>query len=153
MAELQFISMAGGLLRPFDDDVAETVKKWGTGNLINGKFSRPRNYVFLQKFFLMLGVGYDAYDPETIEYKGKPVQKSKERFRADVIIEAGYWHPVMDIRGNVRPEPDSISFAGMDEDEFSVFYNKAQEVLLNRVLRNYTKEDLDNVVAQLMNFL
>jgi hypothetical protein len=153
MADLEFITMAGGLLRPADEDVAEKVKKWGAGNLVMVNARRPRNYKLLQKFFVMLRVGFEAQEEVEREYKGKPIQKSKERFRSDVIISAGYWHPVVDIQGNIRPEADSISFGSMEEDEFGVLYNKCQEVLLKEVLENYTQADLDSVVDEMMRFL
>ena len=156
MAELNFITMAGGLLRPADEDVAETVRKWGVGNLIIGKFRRPRNYKFLQKFYVMLDVGYDAWEPPSeVEFHGKTynVEKNKERFRKDCIISAGYYETVVNFRGDVRAEAKSISYGSMGEDEFGVLYNKVQNVILQNVLKNYTKEDYDNVVTQMMNFI
>ena len=153
MSDMEFITMPGGLLRPADDDVAEKVRKWGNNNLVLVNARRPRNYKLLQKFMVMIRVGFDAQEEVDREYKGRPIRKSKERFRSDVIISAGYWHPVVDIQGNIRPEADSISYSSMEEEEFGVLYNKCQEVLLREVLQNYTKGDLDNVVNEMMAFL
>lgn len=156
MAELEFYTMAGGLLRPANDDVAATMHKWGVNKLVIGKFRRPRNSQFHRKFFAMLDVGFDAWEPpDEVEFHGKKynVEKNRERFRKDLIIAAGYYDTVVNFRGDVRAEAKSISFASMDEDEFGELYNAVQNVLLKNILKNYTEDDLDIVVEQMMGFL
>ena len=130
-----------------------TTWRWGNGTFIKGEFVRPRNYQFLKKFFALLDVGYENWELEDQEWKGKPVIKNRERFRHDCIIMAGYFHMVFDINGESRAEADSISFANMGEDEFGELYVKVCDVLLQKVLKNYTQADLDQQVERVMNFL
>lgn len=153
MADLEFITMAAGLLRPANDDVAETVHKWGANNLIIGTFRRPRNYKFHKKLFSLLDVAYDAWEPPKLEFRGMPVQKNRDRFRKDCIIAAGYFEPVANLKGEVRAEAKSISFSAMDEDTFNELYNAVHKVVLEKVMRNYTAADLDEMVDRLMGFI
>jgi hypothetical protein len=41
----------------------------------------------------------------------------------------------------------------MDEDEFTQVYSKVADVLLQKVLRNYTRGDLDRVVNEILGFV
>lgn len=132
-----------------DSDALARVK---LGATVRAEVVQPRNIHFHRKFFAMLNVGFDAFEPPEQEYNGLPVQKSFERFRKDCIIAAGYFEPVANLKGDVRAEAKSISFAKMDELEFERLYSGVANVLLQRVLRNYTREDLDRVVEEILRF-
>jgi len=150
--EVDFVKTPTGIIPmgPLDEEI---IKKWGNGEVVHAKVSRPRNSKFLRKFFAMLQVGYDAWEPTEAEYNGMPAQKNPERFRKDVTIAAGFYDVVINLKGEVKAEAKSISFANMDEDEFAEVYNRVADVLLQRVLKTYTRDDLDNVVNELMGFL
>lgn len=130
----------------------ETLTRVRLGATVRADIVQPRNVQFHRKFFAMLKVGFDAWEPPEQEHKGLPVQKNFERFRKDCIIAAGYYEPVANLRGEVRAEPKSIAFAKMDETEFEQLYSAVADVLLQRVLRNYTREDLDRVVEEILRF-
>jgi hypothetical protein len=56
---------------------------------------------------------------------------------------------------NLRSESNeakSISFGLMDEVEFEQLYNATVDVVLRRILTNYSKQDLENVINQLLAF-
>jgi hypothetical protein len=59
----------------------------------------------------------------------------------------------VNLKGETRLTAKSISFANMDEDEFSDLYNAACNVILQRILTNYTRDDLDAVIDRLMGFI
>ena len=122
-----------------------------SGDVIKVKFSRPRNPLFHRKYFAMLNVGFEAFEPDA-EHKGIQVQKNFERFRKDVIIASGFYEPVANINGDVRAEAKSISFGNMAEEEFNTLYNASCNVLLQKVLKNYTRADLDEIVETLVRF-
>lgn len=144
--------LPGGLFRPESDEDLEAMRTIGVGDVISVEFKRPRNYKFHKKFFAMLQVGFDAWEPEEREYKGLPVQKEFNRFRQDVIIAAGFYDVVVNIQGEVRAVAKSISFGAMSEEEFGKLYNAVANVLLQKVLQNYTEADLESVVQDLMGF-
>lgn len=152
MSEALLRKIQGGALIPADDESAAALTRVKAGDLVRVKWARPRNAKFMRKFFAMLNLGFDAWEPPAQEYRGLPVQKNFERFRKDVVIAAGFYDAVANLKGEVRAEAKSISFANMEEDEFEKVYSAVANVLLQKVLRNYTRSDLDRVVEELMRF-
>ncbi len=152
MAEAMMLKTQQGFV-PHDDESRDLISKVKLGNVVRVKFTQPRNVKFHRKLFALLDVGFEAFEPEEQEFRGLPVQKNRERFRKDCIIAAGYYEPVVNLKGEVRAEAKSISFARMDEDEFSALYSAIVDVLLQRVLRNYTREDVDRVVEEIVGFV
>lgn len=153
MTELVLMKAPGGMLLPCDDEAKETIEQWPMGQGVRAKVTRARNLPFHRKFFAMLGLGFEAWEPPDREHRGTPAMKNRERFRKDVLIMAGFYETVVNLRGEVRAEAKSISFANMDEDEFNQVYNRVADVILQKVLRNYTRADLDIVVNQLLGFV
>lgn len=137
---------------PADEAEAEKVVRFKNGGVVRAKFTQFRNYEFHKKFFAMLKVGFDAWEPPELEHKGLPVQKNFDRFRKDCTIAAGFYDPVANLRGEVRAEARSISFASMTQEDFEKVYSAVVDVLLERVLTKYTRADLDRVVEELMAF-
>lgn len=150
--ELILEKQQGGFLKASNDEDAARILKLPIGTGIRAKISRMRNYEYHKKFFAMLQVGFEAFEPAIKEHKGFPVQKHFERFRKDCIIAAGYYDVVANLKGEVRAEAKSISFGSMKQDQFEKLYTAVCNVLLQRVLRNYTRSDLDEVVEKLINF-
>lgn len=151
MDDIYLIKGHGNVLYPDNDDAAESISKLKLGSPVKVKWSKPRNYRFLKKFFCMLDVGFEAWEP-TEEYKGRVVKKDREIFRENVIITAGFKYLVVDINGNVRWRAESISFANMDDERFEKVYSQVANVILEKILHNYTRADLDNVVEKLLGF-
>lgn len=151
--EMLLIKTPQGGFVPADDCTTKALKRFKVGAVTRAKFSAMRNPGFHRKFFAMLDIGFDAWEPPEAEHRGLPVQKNRERFRKDCIIAAGFYDPVANINGDVRAEAKSISFARMDDAEFESVYSAVANVLLQRVLRNYTREDLDRVVDQILGFV
>lgn len=116
----------------------------------------PRNPKFHRKFFALLNVGFDAWEPprKRRTYKGMPVQKNFEQFREDVTIAAGFYDQTFDLSGRLRLKAKSIRFSGMDDAEFERVYSAVADVLLAGVLVRYAgREELDSVVDQIMGFV
>ena len=113
--ELVLMKAPGGTLIPADESARETVAHWKIGQGVRAKVSRMRNLPFHRKFFAMLNLGFDAWEPEPVEVNGIPAVKNFERFRKDVLIQAGFYDLTVNIRGEARAEAKSISFASMDD--------------------------------------
>lgn len=150
--ELTVIKLPTGALIPADGESADALTKVKSGKILRLKGSQPRNYKFHKRFFALLQVGFDAWEPPEQEYRGLPVQKCLDRFRKDLIVAAGYFDPVVNLKGEVRAEARSMSFGSMDQEEFEALYSAVCDVLLQRVMRNYTRDDLDQVVDQIIGF-
>lgn len=152
MTELVLMKGVGGALLPADEQAKAVIEGWKLGQGVRAEVKRARNIDFHRKFFAMLNVAFEAWEP-AVEWKGEIVAKNFERFRKDLLILAGYADPVVNIRGEVRMEARSISFASMDEDEFERVYSAVADVILQRILTRYTRDDLDRVVNEILGFL
>ena len=122
-----------------------------SGEVIKVEFSKPRNTDFHRKYFALLNIGFDAFEPKT-RHKGATVDKNFNLFRKDVIIQAGFYTVTVNLNGELRLIAESISFASMGEAKFNNLYNKSVNVILQKVLTNYTRADLDEVVEQVLRF-
>lgn len=122
------------------------------GEVVSAEIKRPRNYQFHKKYFALMDYAFGVWEPELLEYKGQEVGKSKDRFREDITILAGYYTLTENIKGEVRAEAKSISFGNMGDDEFACLYSKTIDVILKHVLKNYTREDVDKVVENIIGF-
>ena len=116
----------------------------------------PRNGKFHRRFFAMLNVGFDAWEParKRKTYKGLAMVKNFDQFREDVIIAAGFYDQTFDLRGRMVLRAQSMSFANMDDAGFEALYSAVATVLLADVLKTYAgRDELDRVVDRMLGFL
>ncbi len=150
--QIILIKHANGALVPASDIEAEKLKKIKAGKAVTVKLTQKRNYGYHKKFMAMMKIGFDAFEPAITEYKGIPVQKNFDRFRKDITIAAGHYDFEICINGKAKAIAHSISFARMDQETFEKLYNNCCNALLQLVLHNYTRPDLDDVVEQMVRF-
>ena len=122
------------------------------GEIVSAEIKRPRNYLFHKKYFALINYAFGVWEPALLEFKGRQVGKSLNQFRKDITILAGYYTLTENIKGEVRAEADSISFGKMGDDEFASLYSKTIDALLKHVFKNYTREDVDKVVDNIIGF-
>ena len=146
-----------------DDDRRAWQRFWSRlfklepGEIVRCEVTIPRNAVFHRKFFAMLSVSFDAWEPDAgrvrRRWKGHTIAKNLEQFRRDVTILAGYYDVHYALDGSLQPSAKSISFANMDDVEFERVYSAVANVILQRVLTRYTRADLDEHVDRLLSFV
>lgn len=159
---ITLVKLPDGKLQGFSDDDKNAYKRFKSrlNNLEAGELCTidakvPRNSKFHRKFFAMLNLGFESWEParQHKSYKGKPVQKNFERFRSDVLILAGFYEQTFGLDGRMKLEAKSISFANMDDAEFERVYNAVLDVLLADVLKTYAgREEVNNVVENMLRF-
>jgi len=174
MAELSFIKTNAGLV-PHTEHDKDIYDKWRLGAIIAGSFKQIRNPKFLRKFFALLNLTFDYYEPSSgvltedekriatkifmtldnynnnngffIDYGREfmraesqerratiqTIEKAFEPFRKWLTIEAGYYDEIA-VPGGIIKEARSISFASMDEIEFSQLYKAVFNVCWHFVL-------------------
>lgn len=153
MPDIVLMKVPGGALVPHDEAAAAFIQKMKLGELAHSDFKRVRNYKFHKKYFALVSFAFDQWEPQGgLTYLGVPVMKTMGRFRKDVAILAGFFETTVNLKGEVRLEAKSISFAQMDEVEFEALYSNTINVILTRILTGYTRADLDKVVDQLLRF-
>lgn len=156
MADITLIKSAGGQLVPFADEDADVLKKIKTGSAVRCSITQMRNPRFHRLYFALLKFLFDIWSeslpPQT--YKGEVVQPSFDRFRRDIIILTGRYTAHYNIRGEVRLEADSISFAKMSQEEFERLFSETIDIGLRKVLNrpDLTEERVRHLVDQLMRY-
>jgi len=98
------------------------------------EWSKPRNLKFHKKFFALLNMVYENQE----QYN------NIEHLRKDLTISAGYYDLRFNIEGVEVQEAKSISFAKMDDVEFSEFYNRIVDVVV-KWLGIDKQEIIDNI--------
>lgn len=158
MNDLMFIKGAAGLV-PADDPTRDWYGKKKLGSTIQVDATEMRNGAFFRKWWSLVKLGYDYWsdDAATIEFKGERVQPDFDRFRKDVTISAGFYYPVVNLKGEVRIEPESLKWAQMDETRFSQLYDATIQVLLQRVFngtvcKTMSEEELRSIANQIVEY-
>lgn len=112
----------------------EQLKKVPVNEPIEFEYKKVRNYKFHKKFFALLNMIYENQD----------VYNNIEHLRKDLTISAGFYDLRYNFEGVEIQEPKSISFAKMDDIEFSEFYSKIIDVVVKWLGIN--KQDIiDNI--------
>jgi hypothetical protein len=153
MKELVLTKAPGGALIPADPQAAEYIAKLKLGAAVRAQVKQQRNPRFHRKYFALLNLAFDTWEPTEATYKGQRVGKNFDQFRNDVIVLAGFYEMAVNLKGETRLTAKSISFANMDKSEFDDLYNATCNVILQRILTNYSRDDLDAVIDRLMGFL
>lgn len=134
--KITLIKTLSGTFKPACNFDYELAKKIKPNEPIIYTFSRPRNYKFHKKFFALIN----------LVYENQEVYNNREHMRKDLTVCAGFYDLRHDLNGLEIQEPKSISFASMDEIEFSEFYNR----IIDEVVKwlKFDKEELINEIEQ-----
>jgi hypothetical protein len=102
----------GSFIAAMESD-KEIVDQLKIGQTYRFKVSKPRNYKFLQKFFVLCKIAFDNQE----QYN------NFDQFRNDLTIESGFYEMRTNyFTGELMPVAKSISFAKMSEFEFKQFF-------------------------------
>lgn len=142
MTTLYLRKTMGGLVPDTDEDF-EASKRFKLGQVVKAEITNPRNLAFFRKWFALVKVGFNLWDETGIraEWKGEEIRPDFDRFRKDVTILAGFGRPVVNLKGEIRYEADSISFGKMDEDAFEKLYNATLTTIVQKVMRGKVSEE------------
>lgn len=150
--EIVLAKAANGCLVPVDQQGIEAVAKLKLGQGVKVTMTRHNNVAFHRKIFALANLAYEAWEPVEKEHKGVPITKNFDQFREDLTILAGFYETRVRINGDIRYIAKSWSFASMPDEEKDRLFNAIINVILKHVLTNYTRDDLDNIVEQVLRF-
>lgn len=141
-------------LAPYDAAAADFIAKLKVGQPVYSEITRARNARFHRKVMSLFRLAFDHWDTEPQTYRGQEVERSFDRFRGDLTILAGFYRPVTNIRGEIRLEPESISYANMDEERFEKVYHALLNTIWKQVMKRHASspDDLDRLVSMLMAY-
>ncbi len=117
--EITLIKTLNGFKLAYNSDF-EKAKKIPLNEPIVYSWSKPRNLKFHKKFFALIN----------LVYENQEVYNNIEHLRKDLTVEAGFYDIRHDLHGVEVREPKSISFAKMDDNEFSELYNRFVDVVV-----------------------
>lgn len=113
----------------------------------------PRNAKFHRKLFALIKWAFDNTEHPDIEYKGRTVSMSFDRFRSDLTIMSGHYDMVANIRGDVRAEAHSLSFAKCSQDKAERIYNDMLNTISKKLFDGrYSTKQLDELTEQFLEF-
>ena len=140
---------------PAEPTTEEWSNKQKLGSVIHAKASTYRNIAFHRKFFALLNMAYDLWDPGEINSKYGTPKKNFTMFRKDTTILAGYYHTVIRLDGSVRIEADSISFSKMDDKTFGELYSNVIDVFIEQIpeMNKMTADDINDTVKKILEFV
>ena len=155
---LWFTKTSNGLI-PACEEASDWLRRKKLNAQILVEPREMRNGAYFRKWWALVKLGFDywADAAPTIEYQGEKVQPEFERFRKDVTILAGFYEPVVNIKGEVRLEAESLAWGSMTEERFCELYDATIKVLLNQVFngtvcKEWSEEELRSVSDQILEF-
>jgi len=154
MSELLLIKRHGSL-HPMTEADAEIIAGMTAGEVYRMKWSKPRNYKYLQKYFVLLNdVLFELWQPDSVEFRGVACVKNRDLFREQITIAAGHYDIYIGIDGKAKAVAKSISFAALDEVGFDRLYRLTIQYALENIIKrdkhDYTT--IDNWVSQIVDF-
>lgn len=139
-------------MTPADLPTEQALERVKVGGVIRCKYSNMRNPVFHRKFFALLNVGFDLWEPPPIDTRyGKP-EKDFNHYRKQVTVLAGFYDTVFNLDGTFRLVAKSIRFDRMDEEEFGRVYSNTINVILKNIPDTYSREDINDAVERILLF-
>lgn len=131
-----------GALTPADDFAIEMLKQIKHDEVVSADITKPRNLKFLRKYFALLGVAYDNQE----QYA------NFDDFRSEVIIQSGFYTTLKHLDGTMSKQAKSISFARMDELEFSQLYQRTLDALISKFLPGTDPNELARQADEILGF-
>lgn len=133
---VMLVKTLSGTIIPAADHDKEILKRFKAGDVFCADVTKPRNLKFHRKFFALLN----------LVLENQEIYKHLEDLRRDVTIEAGYFYHRTTMLGELVKEPESISFAAMDDIKFGEFYNKSIDVIVQHF--SFDKQSLIDEIDQ-----
>ena len=131
-----FLRKTLGTLYPADEEAEEYINKLKNDSVISVEAKKPRNYRFLKKYKALLKIVFDNQDVfnNIIELEDR------------IKIEVGCVEIIKGWHGEINYKPGSISFAKMEEEEFSKFYSRVLDCVLANILTGSTPQEIENEI-------
>ena len=121
-------------LHPADEAAEAVIQKLGRGELVEITLRRPRNIRFHRLFYGLMNLVWQNIDRDEYPTVDALVTRIK--------IATGHRDEYHFGDGVVAYVPRSISFAAMDETEFSEFFERVADWVAQSVLPGVTSDEL-----------
>ena len=144
--KVKFIKQPGGVMVPASDMEAERLIKFKTGELYEMEIKNSRNSQFHRKVFQFYNFCFEYWRSDQ-EFLSEQAQF--DCFRDNLTVLAGYYHTLVNLKGETRIEAKSISFASMTQEQFEQLYT----ALINTASKHIFGSKIDDeTYDKLMSF-
>ena len=135
--KIALIKQANGFLKPYSEFDFEALKKIKANEIFEVEYKQSRNIKFHRKMFSLFNLAFENQS----DYR------SLDEMRYDLTIVSGYYDEYVNlITGEIYKKAKSISFASMDETEFSEYYEKVKETICKWL--GITNEQIEEEIQQ-----
>lgn len=128
----------GPVLRPCDEIGETALKRVGQGKLVTCNIKQPRNPQHHRLFFALMSKVFE----------NQQYFSSVEQLVTALKIAIGHVDMIKTKRGTFQI-PKSISFAAMDQDAFSQFYERAVDFVLQEVIPGLGRAELEAEIKEM----
>jgi len=147
-----FLIKHQGKILPVDGEMSGIPE----GQVMTASIAKPRNVAFHRKFFALIRLAFDYFEPQEVVYRGEKITPKKDEgeFRKWLTVKAGYFEVIGYPDGSVRVRAKSIRFASMSQEDFEALYSAMIDVVLAEVMTQLVKrEDVEKMVDIVLGFV
>jgi len=126
--------------RPIDEKGEDVFAKIALGEEFTADVKRPRNIQHHRKFFALCKMVADNTD----------MVRDSDELVFRLKIATGHCRESMRNDGVVLYEPQSISFASMNQDEFNIFYDRCVDIICTHIIPGMSRAELQNEVLEMV---
>lgn len=130
--QIDLVKHPGGLFSPVNDSDLERLQRFKNGETYTADIKLTRNPRFHRKVMAFFGFCFSHWCADRAGLGSADETTQFNRFRKDLTILAGFYDTVTNIRGEVRAEAKSLSYAQMEQEEFERCYSS----LINAAIKH-----------------
>lgn len=146
------VKVADGSFRPATCDDIEMAQRLKIGKEYGCSLTELRNGKFHRKLITLLQYLYDTLPRHTAMYEGVLCEQNFTSFRKMMVCLAGYYTMVVAIDGEIRAEADSISYKECSQKKVEAIYSDVIDKALEMLGEDQTRDDLDQIVNNILGF-
>ena len=147
--QIDLVKHPGGLFSPLHDKDLERLQRFKNGETYTADIKLTRNPRFHRKVMAFFGFCFEHWSADRAGLGNADETTQFNRFRKDLTILAGFYDTVTNIRGEVRAEAKSLSYAQMEQEEFERCYSSLINAAIKHVFAG-TKDQ--RVLNQLYSY-
>lgn len=144
---VEMLKMAGGVLTPLDDEQAEALSKFKTGEQYQVEIKQVRNPAFHRKVFAFFKFCFEHWSADKTEWQYFDERKQFDTFRKNLTVLAGFKEVSYTIDGRMRVDAQSLAYGNMTQDEFEQCYNSLINAAMSSIFKGCNEQTLERLYA------
>jgi hypothetical protein len=147
--QIDLVKHPGGVFSPAHETDLERLQRFKNGETYTAEIKLTRNPQFHRKVLAFFWFCFHHWNADNAGMGSASERAQFKRFRNDLTILAGYYETVVNIRGDLRAEAKSISYANMEQDEFEELYS----ALINAAIKHvFAGTEDQRILNQLQSY-